>query len=351
MKALSGVLAVLVAGACLMGCPSLSNESVRLYAHQGYHGYFTPTDEAGVYTLAISNYEPQVTWFSDRPGRDAGQERFGAFLRHAQGRYGLSEEPVGSVAYRLEDGTWEMMPAQFLGVRPQEAGTVAWRVRLLGEPPRSLLTGVTVYIDDKGKGETEEGDTGVYIYGAASASFAATEVAGRYRLTLAYGLPELMLVGTSPNFQGALERGDVFTETTWPAYFADDVPNAALTVETAGGSQKTLVLVLSEPAWDAEAESLSFTADVLQGEPDGVTGPATLFIDDWDDREDTTIYKVVVNHEEQYSIWPANRENPLGWDDEGFQGLKPDCLEHIKQIWTDMRPLSLRKKMEEAGLG
>ncbi len=63
---------------------------------------------------------------------------------------------------------------------------------------------------------------------------------------------------------------------------------------------------------------------------------------------DNTIYKVVVNHEEQYSIWQADRENPLGWQDEGTRGLKEVCLERIKEIWTDMRPLSLRKKMEEA---
>jgi MbtH protein len=68
-----------------------------------------------------------------------------------------------------------------------------------------------------------------------------------------------------------------------------------------------------------------------------------------DEQEDTTIYKVVINHEEQYSIWPADRENPLGWNDEGFSGPKSDCLAHIEEVWTDMRPLSLRKKMEEQG--
>jgi MbtH protein len=67
-----------------------------------------------------------------------------------------------------------------------------------------------------------------------------------------------------------------------------------------------------------------------------------------EDREDTTIYKVVVNHEEQYSIWPAGRENALGWQDAGKQGLKDECLAYIKEVWTDMRPLSLRKKMDEA---
>ncbi len=66
-----------------------------------------------------------------------------------------------------------------------------------------------------------------------------------------------------------------------------------------------------------------------------------------DDFEDTTIYNVVVNHEEQYSIWPADRENALGWNDAGKSGLKQECLDYIKEVWTDMRPLSLRKQMEE----
>lgn len=65
------------------------------------------------------------------------------------------------------------------------------------------------------------------------------------------------------------------------------------------------------------------------------------------EREDTTIYKVVLNHEEQYSIWPEYRENPPGWKDAGKVGTKAECLEYINEVWTDMRPLSLRKKMEE----
>jgi len=65
------------------------------------------------------------------------------------------------------------------------------------------------------------------------------------------------------------------------------------------------------------------------------------------DKEDTTIYKVVINHEEQYSIWPEYKENPLGWRDVGKAGPKAECLDYIKGVWTDMRPLSLRKKMEE----
>jgi uncharacterized protein YbdZ (MbtH family) len=66
------------------------------------------------------------------------------------------------------------------------------------------------------------------------------------------------------------------------------------------------------------------------------------------DREDTTTYNVVMNHEEQYSIWPVGRELPLGWSAVGKSGPKAECLEYIKQVWTDMRPLSLRKKMAQA---
>lgn len=67
-----------------------------------------------------------------------------------------------------------------------------------------------------------------------------------------------------------------------------------------------------------------------------------------DEKDDLTVYKVVVNHEEQYSIWPAHRVNPPGWTEVEKKGDKAECLSYIKEVWTDMRPLSLRKKMEEA---
>jgi len=65
------------------------------------------------------------------------------------------------------------------------------------------------------------------------------------------------------------------------------------------------------------------------------------------DEKDRTIFKVVVNHEEQYSIWPADRENAVGWRDTGMKGTKDACLAHIKEVWTDMRPLSLRTRPDE----
>lgn len=64
------------------------------------------------------------------------------------------------------------------------------------------------------------------------------------------------------------------------------------------------------------------------------------------DPVDEGLYKVVLNHEEQYSIWPADRENPPGWTEGGKSGPKAECLAYIREVWTDMRPLSLRKAME-----
>ncbi|MDR3519192.1 MAG: MbtH family NRPS accessory protein [Azospirillaceae bacterium] len=59
------------------------------------------------------------------------------------------------------------------------------------------------------------------------------------------------------------------------------------------------------------------------------------------------VYVVVRNDEEQFSIWQKELEIPKGWSAVGKEGLKDECLQHVNEIWTDMRPLSLRKKMEE----
>ena len=64
-----------------------------------------------------------------------------------------------------------------------------------------------------------------------------------------------------------------------------------------------------------------------------------------DEDADKRSYLVVVNDEEQYSIWLADRELPPGWRAEGKSGTKDECLAHISEVWTDMRPRSLRIQM------
>lgn len=67
-----------------------------------------------------------------------------------------------------------------------------------------------------------------------------------------------------------------------------------------------------------------------------------MAVDETDDRT----YRVVLNDEEQYSVWWADRDLPAGWRAEGVEGTKDKCLAHIGEIWTDMRPLSLRLRMD-----
>ena len=62
-------------------------------------------------------------------------------------------------------------------------------------------------------------------------------------------------------------------------------------------------------------------------------------------------YRVVVNDEEQYSIWPEDKELPPGWGEEGKAGTREECLDHIEEVWGDMRPKSLRLAMEKAAAG
>ena len=71
-------------------------------------------------------------------------------------------------------------------------------------------------------------------------------------------------------------------------------------------------------------------------------------MDEWEERDDEPGWKAVVNHEEQYSIWPADRDNPAGWEDAGKGGTRNECLAWIEEVWTDMRPKSLRERMERS---
>ena len=67
-----------------------------------------------------------------------------------------------------------------------------------------------------------------------------------------------------------------------------------------------------------------------------------------DAEADAQSYRVVVNHEGQYSIWPVDRPTAPGWIDAGKTGSRTTCLDYIRDVWTDMRPLSVRKAMGDA---
>jgi MbtH protein len=77
--------------------------------------------------------------------------------------------------------------------------------------------------------------------------------------------------------------------------------------------------------------------------PDAWKGDAMM-------NDDVSICKVVVNDEEQYSIWFVDREPPPGWREVGKEGTKEECLAYIEEVWTDMRPKSLRQRMDDSGV-
>lgn len=63
--------------------------------------------------------------------------------------------------------------------------------------------------------------------------------------------------------------------------------------------------------------------------------------------EDARAYTVLVNEEEQYSLWLADLRIPAGWRAVGKSGTKQECLDYVNKVWTDMRPLSLRRAMDQ----
>lgn len=68
----------------------------------------------------------------------------------------------------------------------------------------------------------------------------------------------------------------------------------------------------------------------------------------YDDSDDKTQYYIVINDEEMYSIWPDHKEIPAGWKSVGEPQSKAECLAKIAELWTDMRPLSLRQRLDQA---
>jgi len=138
-----------------------------------------------------------------------------------------------------------------------------------------------------------------------------------------------------------LQKGDVYSWRHAPmvggAEVADNVDVVSLEVHVsfAGRLAQSLEdLPAGAPIQDVEFEVLG---------PGGVTGS------DAADGEDLSTYVVVINGELQYSMWPAGEKIPAGWESVGKTGSKEECLDYIAEVWTDMRPLSLREAARKEG--
>ena len=81
-------------------------------------------------------------------------------------------------------------------------------------------------------------------------------------------------------------------------------------------------------------------------EPEAVdrNDKASEALDREGDKDPFQTYTVVINHEDQYSIWPQVRDVPAGWNEVGFVGSKAECLKYIDENWTDMTPRSLKDR-------
>jgi MbtH protein len=68
----------------------------------------------------------------------------------------------------------------------------------------------------------------------------------------------------------------------------------------------------------------------------------------YSDNEDVAqIYTVLINDEEQYSLWLSHKEIPAGWKSVGITGTKAECMEYVDKVWTDITPLSVRKRLAQ----
>ena len=334
--------------ACGGGTSDASSLDTRLYTVEAGQGTFTPTATAGEYRLRTRQLAEQVTWFNDRPLRDSGLQTLSAFMGEVWPAYFAGQRPSAGVSVRDAEGVLYLLSAQVVDARlDTDAGEMEWTLRTPFKPALTPYGAVVLYLDDKGATQDDD-DAQVFLHTAAHAHFEPLGDGVRQRLVLDFPLPEVLGLTVSPQYNAVTEPLAYFVNTSWPQGFSRSAPNASITIEQANGQRETLALMLESPQWDAKADRLTYIATPLPGHAVGhQQGPATMFIDSWEDTEDQTIYVVVMNLEEMYSIWPADRELPLGWRLEGFSGLKPACIEHMKNVWTDMRPLSLRKKMQE----
>ncbi|MFP4155468.1 MAG: MbtH family NRPS accessory protein [Halothiobacillaceae bacterium] len=335
-----GLLAAVLAIG-LAGCQS--DESTRLFVLEAAQGEFTPTNDTQVFELTTRAHRPEVLWFEDRPGRQTGTETLDRLFGPLWSRYFENHPPSVGIAARTQDGEWLVKSAQVLSMTRRQDGGAVWRMRMDQSADFRPLDRVLIYLDNEG-GLSPSGESHTFMQAAAEGSFVAHHDR-RHVLELRAPLDMVMMLTITPDYQTSLIENTLFAEELWQG-FADAPPNAAVSIADAQGGVTTTVVTLSEPDWDAESQRFRYRVQPLFGDLPDQSGPTFIYIDAWYDDGDDQRYGVVINHEELYSIWQVDRELPLGWQWVGFEGSKVECLDYIEENWTDMRPLSLREKMD-----
>jgi MbtH protein len=333
----------------LSGCQQDASEAERtkLFVIEASDAQFVATADEGVYRLTTRQPADTIAWFNDRPYLATGYEPLNQFLKVIWPRYFEAYSPSAALALRTASGDWRLASAQVLALEQDRDSLVLnWTLKMDTTVDFAALDKVLIYLDNEGA-LLAANESHTFLHAAAQGHFTPLASANDYQLQLHYPLDTLLMLAVTPHYHAQLVTNSLFVDSFWPASFSDAPPNAAVTLQAEDGSLSTAIVTLSQPQWDINSQQLTYHARALSGEVPSFKGAALIFIDAWDEQEDRTIYTVVVNHEEQYSIWPAERELPLGWRSAGFSGQKQACLDYIERVWTDMRPLSLRKKMEE----
>lgn len=333
----------------LSACNSENADSdqTKLYVLEANEAELNTAPGTNTYQLKTAQHQDPMVWFHDRPGRDTGTENLLRFTQQTWPKYFKPYPPNIGLAYRDANGDWFIAPAKVLSLEANALSTqLTWTLQTDSMLESGVLQQAILYLDNEG-GLLKADQSHTFLQAAARGQLQST--ASGYRLSLSYPLDEILMLPVTPNNDFSVITTDFWVNDIWPKNFQTTPPNASVTLQTDDNRLHTLLVTLSNPQWDADRQTLTYGAEILRGNVPETAGTVLVYIDTYfdEDKRDTRTYKVLVNREAQYSIWLADRESPIGWQDAGFQGSKVECLDYIDDVWTDMRPLSLRKKMDE----
>lgn len=336
---------------CIPGCKDdRDQEPARLYVAESGSGELRILPEADTYELLTAQHDDHLLWFDDRPGRDSGSVTITDFVDRIWPAYFRGYRPNVALAIKDVNGDWSIAWGQINELRQDAASErLSWTITTDHQLETGALQKVILYLDNEGALIPRNQD---HVFFQAAASGEWIRSGDELVLKLSSPLDHLLMLPLTSVEHFSLIDMDFWLETIWPDSFVKSLPNAAVTVES-GGELHSAAVTLSHPEWAQATQSLTYRAQFMHGSVPQTAGPVFVYIDSYYyDPNDESYgikdeYKVIINEEGYYKVFPASLENSLGWEDAGFYGNLSECLDYIGEVWVDMRPISLRKKMLE----
>lgn len=339
---------------CIPGCKDDSRqEPARLYVAESGSGELRSVPQADTYELLTEQHTDDLLWFDDRPGRDSGSVTMADFVNRIWPEYFRGYRPNVALAIKDVNGDWSIAWGQINELRQDAASErLSWTITTDHQLETGALQKVILYLDNEGALIPRNQD---HVFFQAAAAGELIRSGDEFQLKLSKPLDNLLMLPLTSVEHFSLITMDFWLETIWPESFVQSLPNAAVTIE-ADGELHSAAVTLSHPEWDQVTQSLTYRAQFMHGSVPQAAGPVFVYIDSYyygysDERYALNDeYKVIINNEGYYTIFPASLENYLGWRDAGFYGKMSECLDYIQEVWVDMRPISLRKKILELEL-